>query len=1012
MGNYGQLKAAINAVIKTNGNEEITGAILQSILNTVVSTVGANSQFAGIATTTTVPGTPDGNVYYLASSPGTYANFGGIIVYDGEVAIIANNGANWVKTSSGMASNLIQIIIAMGYMKSPMKYIYTNISGEALNGAIKDDALRKITIPIGVTGQSAYMHFIFGNSITDNINSDLTAGGKVRALLKVKFNESEPATMAYQMSGANWTGVNNRIICKYVIGGYVYILIETSVTTTNTNPLRLYAMYTGTEVRTTQLEFTLVDYCVWSFNEILQKTLETAALNTIIAAYLTANKYMKNDLLEEGLIYNRMLSKIDSPLVLRTTTFTGEALNGATINLTAKTITVPANMVGNSSYIQPMFDGYSTQIQALNEGYIYSAMMFRCTRATDGIQANFSFNLRSQSAGTNISTWNRFFVHPNDPNVFFAISRTDKTKLTGVTGLRFPLQLGTIPTATTDRVFTILDTVVYFDTQSRTEIEVEKLMLDSIIGNSAALTTKINAAVTNSLGGITKLITTAANQFINYNVTGITDWVYGVGVYFGYNKPVLKDCLLDSITMSLFNVTTSHIGNVRQFVIGTVDQRNWLLPRLIVDCPISAVTSGNATFDFMALKIIMNAGEVVFAVSAPIGANASLGLNTSSYDANNKLLTTDSLTNALVAKTTTNANVFQLNVLDIDSVFATKGSIDAVNSKILALTDKTAKINLYNDYITGDKYELKIVNGAVVVQSLEFKRILVIGHSFVNYSNSPTVDWNLDDGENRAMAASVNAHQWTTFVKNVFGATLTLQSGVDFERYFSPTYNFATNWNVANNYDAICIYLQENAVYSGTMQASWEAMLNYLKTAAPNAKIYCTGSWSANTKQQAIQAACNAVADITYVDLVGLNTANNQWKRGDYYFGRASTYYPMGAPNTHPNDMGHLTIANYFLLYMGQNQITNNSHTITLNQATGGTIETPNTTWVENGIVTIRINPTSGYAINGLNVVTAGGQAVTVTQRTNNFYDGTNRVYYTFTMPAKNVVVTPTWATI
>ena len=256
---------------------------------------------------------------------------------------------------------------------------------------------------------------------------------------------------------------------------------------------------------------------------------------------------MKNDLLEEGLIYNRMLSKMDSPLVLRTTTFAGEGLNGATINLTAKTITVPANMVGNSSYIQPIFDGYSTQIQALNEGYIYSAMMFRCTRATDGIQANFSFTLRSQSAGTDISTWNRFFVHPKDPNVFFAISRTDKTKLAGVTGLRFPLQLGTIPTATTDRVFTILDTVVYFDTQSRTEIEVEKLMLDSIIGNSAALTTKINAAVANSLGGITKVISTTANQFINYNVTGITDWIYGAGVYFGYNKPVLKDCLLDSI---------------------------------------------------------------------------------------------------------------------------------------------------------------------------------------------------------------------------------------------------------------------------------------------------------------------------------------------------------------------------------------------------------------------------------------------------------------------------------
>ena len=251
-----------------------------------------------------------------------------------------------------------------------------------------------------------------------------------------------------------------------------------------------------------------------------------------------------------------------------------------------------------------------------------------------------------------------------------------------------------------------------------------------------------------------------------------------------------------------------------------------------------------------------------------------------------------------------------------------------------------------------------------------------------------------------------------TFVKDKFGAILTLKGGVDFERNFSPTYNFATNWAVTDNYDAICVYLNENAVYNTTMQASWEAMLNYLKSAAPSAKIYCTGSWSANDKQAAIQAACNAVPNITYVDLVGLNTANNQWKRGDYYFGRASSYYPMGAAYSHPNDMGHFNIANYFLLYMGQDQLTGKTHNITLVQATGGAIETPNTTWVKDGVVTIRINPTAGYNLSSLNVVTAGGQTIATTQRTNNYYDGTNRIYYTFIMPDDNVTVTPIWQTI
>lgn len=34
-------------------------------------------QFRGIATPTTNPSTPDGPVFYLATEPGTYANFGG-----------------------------------------------------------------------------------------------------------------------------------------------------------------------------------------------------------------------------------------------------------------------------------------------------------------------------------------------------------------------------------------------------------------------------------------------------------------------------------------------------------------------------------------------------------------------------------------------------------------------------------------------------------------------------------------------------------------------------------------------------------------------------------------------------------------------------------------------------------------------------------------------------------------------------------------------------------------------
>lgn len=83
MANYATLKAAIDAVIKTNGNQEITGAVLNQVLTAMVNSLGANYQFAGVAIPSTNPGTPDQNVFYIAMQAGTYANFGGHVLSSG-----------------------------------------------------------------------------------------------------------------------------------------------------------------------------------------------------------------------------------------------------------------------------------------------------------------------------------------------------------------------------------------------------------------------------------------------------------------------------------------------------------------------------------------------------------------------------------------------------------------------------------------------------------------------------------------------------------------------------------------------------------------------------------------------------------------------------------------------------------------------------------------------------------------------------------------------------------------
>jgi len=103
MANYSELKKAISDVIKANGAQQITGQVLQNTLLSIVSTIGVGSTFAGVATPQTAPGTPDQNLFYLASLTGTYSNFNNITIEDGESAILEWRGT-WVKKNIGLAT--------------------------------------------------------------------------------------------------------------------------------------------------------------------------------------------------------------------------------------------------------------------------------------------------------------------------------------------------------------------------------------------------------------------------------------------------------------------------------------------------------------------------------------------------------------------------------------------------------------------------------------------------------------------------------------------------------------------------------------------------------------------------------------------------------------------------------------------------------------------------------------------------------------------------------------------
>lgn len=75
MAKYDELKAAIKQAIKKNGNQEITGSVLQNALLSMVDSLGENKEYKGFATPSTNPGTPAGEVFYFASTPDQYPNF-------------------------------------------------------------------------------------------------------------------------------------------------------------------------------------------------------------------------------------------------------------------------------------------------------------------------------------------------------------------------------------------------------------------------------------------------------------------------------------------------------------------------------------------------------------------------------------------------------------------------------------------------------------------------------------------------------------------------------------------------------------------------------------------------------------------------------------------------------------------------------------------------------------------------------------------------------------------------
>lgn len=97
MANFSNLKNIIDQVVRTNGQGDITGANLNQTIQLMVTELGANYQYTGVATPLTNPGSPDQNVFYIATSAGTYSYFNDIVLPKG-ISVLRWNGS-WSATT-------------------------------------------------------------------------------------------------------------------------------------------------------------------------------------------------------------------------------------------------------------------------------------------------------------------------------------------------------------------------------------------------------------------------------------------------------------------------------------------------------------------------------------------------------------------------------------------------------------------------------------------------------------------------------------------------------------------------------------------------------------------------------------------------------------------------------------------------------------------------------------------------------------------------------------------------
>lgn len=903
MANWNTLKTAVANIIKTNGNQAITGLLLQNVLNNIITNVGENATFAGIATLNTNPGAPDGPVFYLASKKGVYPNFNAIEVKEGEVAIIECNNGSWVKTETGLSTK------------------------ESLNQSI--DNVRNDF-----------------NDFEKEINERLTS-------TELEIEKMKLETRTYKLDGFNYTVLRGDIVGTSPISTEKYFSTSEYIKLYDTANRIIYKNTYGVQPENRFAGFVM-------YNE---------DKDTIVYVGGGTGEVNLNDYPEAK--YFRYCSGDTSDISLCEVNVVNKAeyKSLAELNTELKTIDTRTDNLEEVLSIADKYKFNSFNNQVL-KGDSIAVSTYEGFSTSDYIEIKQDVK--------NIIYTNTYEVQPGNYFAGFVMYNESKDTIIHVGGGTGEIDMLNYPEAK------------YF-----------RFCSEDIEGCEVKL-------VSLGLGNETGLTNVRSNVFIN-TFGKTSDYLSDEQgfVWVGYDKVFEKGGILDEYRIQLNDSSENDIGIEYEFVIGIIDQRNWLLPRLTINKNVSSIEGNFLIFDFSDDIVSIKKNEVIFikAKKTILGSESSDIVPL--HVGNRAILYTNNLYNSLQIYGDTEvyeANI-RITIKEIDSYFASKDEQNEIRDRVNAIESISSKKqdSILIDESNGNKYKLSVKDGELLLKLMKYTKVLFIGNSFTIHGKLQGI-WECDG---RSMAATTDSTMYATLVAERMGievdrAGLADNNGM-FERVLLD-FDFSYLPNKSTNYDAIVIQLGENIIEtdSSVIKSAFRNLFEAVKNNWSNSDVYAMFGTIRNSTRAIEEVASEFNIQTINCGDVSLATL---YQHKDYYIGSDGAYHELSDAvyRSHPSDIGMYNMAQRVIQAFGGISINDKMFSITLNQTIGGTISTAHNKWVEGGVVTIRCTANSGKSINNV-VVSSDGKTIDAVKRIGAY------ICYTFIMPKSDVTITPEWA--